>query len=205
MNHIEHPAAQRSPGWVAARLGQITMSEIGTLLKGRADARERYLMRLVGERLTGQPEASAPTEAMLRGVALEDEAIAAYEWATGQTVQRTGYLAHRTLAAGGSPDGLVGDDGIVEIKTRAPGLLVAWHLTGAATRDYMPQVQGLLWITGRRWCDLVGYCRGLPLRLERLERDEAMIAEIEAAVSGAHAALLEAERRMRELPWHSTV
>ena len=117
---------------------------------------------------------------MRRGRELEPKVRADYEFATDYEVKQVGFI--RSGRAGYSPDGLVGDDGAVEIKTHIPKILVPMIL-GADTPDqHMAQTQGGLWVSGRAWIDLVGYWPGLPLYVHRVHRDEDYIANLAARV-----------------------
>lgn len=173
---------QRSPEWHAARLGLVTGSAAGDMLaetKGGQWARSRtnLRVRLALERITGRPIGSDyQSNAMRKGIAREPEAVALYELNTGQIVGRCGFLRHDSLQAGFSPDGLVGDTGLIEVKCPLP----AQHLDAlrgkAIVSDYRAQVQHGLWITGAQWCDWVSYCPefpdGLQLVIRRVESND---------------------------------
>ena len=183
---------QRTAQWFAARLGLPTASRFGDVLarlkSGEPAAAARdYALALALERVTQQMQQQFVNAAMVRGAELEDEARAAYETRTGNLVNQVGFCMHDTVAAGCSPDGLVGAEGILEIKCPENQLKIAalW-LTGNAS-EYLPQIQGQLWITGRQWCDLVVYDPRLrsgqmEVLVLRIKRDEAYIAALAAAV-----------------------
>ncbi len=159
---------QRSPEWYAARLGKLTASDakhITAFLKNgdEAAARRDLKMRLVCERLTGQPADEPYVNAdMQRGLDLEPEAFAAYEAKTGQLVRRVGFVAHDELMTGGSPDGVIGEfEGLVEIKAPRPANHLKYLRTGDF-REHLPQITHLLWLTDARWCDFASYCPSFP-------------------------------------------
>src|SRR5690606_16202558 len=126
------------------------------------------------------------SEYMERGTALEPEARAAYEMQRDVDVQVVGFIyADDRKLTGGSPDGLIGEDGGLECKCPAIHTHIGYLLNPHALVDeYRTQVQGYLWITGRRWWDLCSYHPDLPSVIRRIERDEAFVAALDAAVNG---------------------
>ncbi|WP_332823216.1 lambda exonuclease family protein [Stutzerimonas kunmingensis] len=192
--------SQRSPEWFAQRAGKFTGSRFADLMavtkSGPSTSRRNLLATLAVERLTGACVETYSNAAMERGVALEEEARQAYEARIGDLCVEVDFIDHPTLPnVGISPDGLVGDDGLVEIKCPAS---MAKHLdalrTGAHADEYRWQVQGQLWVTGRAWCDVASYDPRFPehlrLAVRRVERDEAAAAELEAACIKAEAEVL---------------
>jgi hypothetical protein len=182
-------APQRSPEWFAARLGRLTGScaadMLATIKSGEAAARRDLRMKLVCERMTGQPQEDGFTNAaMQRGVDLEPAAFAAYEAHTGDVVQRTGFLAHNSLLAGCSLDGHLGDfEGILEIKAPKAATHLRYVRGGVVPPDYLPQITHGLWITGAAWCDFVSFDDRWPAAFQffrvRVERSESAIAAYE--------------------------
>lgn len=170
-NFTVHSAPQGSPEWLAARLGRVTASRmkdvLATVKSGEAAARRDYRTQLVCERLTGQPQDDVFVSAdMQRGTDLEPVARAAYEAQTGQWVEQVGFLAHTSLMAGGSPDGVVGDyDGLIEIKCPRPATHIKWMRAGGVPADHLAQIRMLLWLTGAEWCDFISYCPQMPENL----------------------------------------
>ena len=159
---------QGTPEWEMARLGIPTASQADRILtpsrlKPAAAARE-YLYQLLAEWLIGYPiEWSASSQYMQRGTDLEAEARAAYELEMGVDVQTTGLLLTDDGMFGGSPDGLVGDVGGLEIKCPAIHTHIGYLLDPESLADrYRGQVQALLWITRREWWDLWAYHPELP-------------------------------------------
>ena len=165
---------QGTPEWLQARAGLLTASCAGDAFartkSGWAASRKNLVMRLVLERLTGKPQGSDfVSPAMERGTELEPDARRAYESSTGYIVDQVGFIRHDTLKAGGSPDGLVGTDGIVEFK--CPGAAVHLeYLKGSVPNGHLLQVTHLLWLTGRKWADLVSFHPDFPEALRLATR-----------------------------------
>jgi putative phage-type endonuclease len=201
---------QRTEDWYAARLGKVTASRfrdaIAALKSGApAQAQRDYLTELVVERLTQQPIQRFQNAAMTWGTEQEPAARAAYERVTGRIVEETGFVAHDTLMAGCSPDGLVDWDGLIEIKCPYGTAVHIETLLNGMPADHIPQVQGQMWITGREWCDFVSFDPRMPealqLHVQRIQRDEAFIADLERCVTSFLAEVgiqVEALRRLAE-------
>jgi hypothetical protein len=176
---------QGSPEWFAARAGIPTASEFATVMakgKGGADSKTRrtYMLKLIGERLTGQPMESFSNVHMERGKAMEDEARDLYAMVSGNDPQPVGFM--RRGEAGASPDSLIDTDGLLEVKTKLPHLQIEVLLAKRLPPEHVAQVQGQLWISGRSWLDFVSYWPGLPLFTVRVQRDETYIATIKTEV-----------------------
>lgn len=178
---------QNSPEWHAARAGIPTASEFATVMaKGRSGGdsvtRRKYLYKLAAERLTGTVvqtwAGNADTE---RGHAQEGEAVDLYAFLRDVEPAKCGFL--RRGPVGCSPDRLIGDDGLLEIKTRAPHLQIELLEANAMPPEHKAQVQGQLWISGRKWLDFASYCPGLPPFICRVEREPVYMAGIAKAVS----------------------
>jgi putative phage-type endonuclease len=207
---IIETADQRTDDWFEARLGKATASRfkdvMATLKNGNpAQAQQDYLTELVVERLTQQPVQKFATAAMNWGTEQESAARLAYERHADIEVQETGFVAHDTLMAGCSPDGLVYWDGLLEIKCPFnTGVHIETLLSGMP-EHHTAQIQGQMWITGRDWCDFVSYDPRMPVELQlhvqRIERDEAFIADLERRVSSFLSEVgkqVEALRRLAE-------
>jgi putative phage-type endonuclease len=182
---------QRSPDWFAARCGKVTASRIADLMartkSGYSTSRANYRAQLICERLTGCVEPSYCNPAMQHGIDTEAEAREAYQQHMLCTVEELAFAEHPTITmAGASPDGLVGDDGLVEIKCPITATHIDTLLNGAVADKYVKQMQFQMACTGRAWCDFVSYDNRLPeamrLFIQRVPRDETAIAEIEAEV-----------------------
>jgi putative phage-type endonuclease len=182
---------QRTPEWFATRCGKVTASRIADLMaktkSGYSTSRANYRAQLVVERLTGVVEQSYCNAAMQHGIDTEAEAREAYQQHMLCTVEEVAFVAHpRIDMAGASPDGLVGDDGMVEIKCPNTATHIETLLGGTVADKYLKQVQFQMACTGRAWNDFVSYDPRLPetmrLFVQRVPRNDAMIAEIEAEI-----------------------
>lgn len=182
---------QGSDAWHEIRLGRATASRIHDIIaktkSGYSASRARYEAELIAERLTGQPAASFTSAAMQHGIDTEPQARAAYEFLHDTEVEQVGFVAHPSVEhSGASPDGLVGDDGMVEIKCPETHTHLAYLLGGAIDARYRTQMLWQMACTGRDWCDWVSFDPRLPVRhqliVRRVERDDERIAEIEAEV-----------------------
>lgn len=177
---------QGTPEWLHARIGVLTASQMDqvitpkTLKPSASRVALAYLM--LAEEMIGQPLDNQSSGFMQRGTALEAEARAWYSFERDVEVVRVGLITTDDGRAGCSPDGLVGDDGGVEIKCPAAHTHVGYLLDGPGT-DYACQVQGSLWVTGRAWWDFVSYCPGMPARVIRYEADPAFQAALSAAAA----------------------
>ena len=159
-----------------------TCSEFGSFITpARGDYSKQasaYAWRIVAKRLGVYTEPPV-TYWMEWGSEHEVNAKLAYAKATGDEVREVGFvLPDHTDAYGGSPDGLIGDDGIFEIKCPAPETLIGIHAAGEMPAQYKPQVQGLLMVTGRAWCDFMVFHPQLTPFFQRVEPDEAYQAKI---------------------------
>lgn len=188
---------QYSPEWWACRLGLPTASMFGAVLakgKGGAESKTRrtYMLKLAGERLTSEPADAYTNSHMDRGKEMEPEARALYAMMTDAEPRQVGFI--RNGKAGCSPDSLIGEDGILEIKTALPHILIGYWLADIFPAEHVAQCQGQLWVTGRKWVDIAIYWPKLPLFVKRAERDEDYIAKLANAVAdfdGEVAAIVE--------------
>lgn len=184
-------SAQGSFEWHQARLGCVTASRVADVVSrtrsGYGAPRQAYMRQLVAERLTGVPVVIAPTSAMRWGLEMEDYAVEAYEDATGLVTQTVGFLRHSLLAyAGASPDRLVGDDGLLEVKCPTTVTHIDTLLSLEPAGRHVLQMQWQLACSGREWCDFVSYDPRMPEAhacfITRIARDDEMIAQLEAEV-----------------------
>lgn len=172
---------QGTDEWRRCRLGIPTASEFGSILaKGERKMRHTYMMKLLGERFTGEPADNYTNGHMERGKAMEDEARRLYAFMQDAEPVRVGFV--RRGDVGCSPDSLVGDDGMLEIKTKLPHLQIAALIAGKLPPEHLAQVQGQMWVAERQWVDFVSYWPKLPLFVKRVPRDEAYIATLVAEV-----------------------
>ncbi len=183
---------QRTSEWFSERAGKVTASAIYKVMartkSGYGADRSNYHAQLVSERLTGVPADSFTNAAMQWGIETEAQARAMYGLHVGQAVIETGFHPHPRLAmSGASPDGLVGDFGLVEIKCPNTATHIA-TLTGASIdRKYLLQMQWQMACTGREWCDFASFDPRMPqemqLHVRRVERDAELLDEIESEVA----------------------
>jgi putative phage-type endonuclease len=183
---------QGSAEWFSARLGCATASRIVDIMAktktGPSASRTSYAAQLVAERLTGNVEPSFSNAAMAWGTATEPQARNAYSYWHDVDVSEVGFILHPTIAqSGASPDGLIGLDGLLEIKAPNTSTHVDTLLRGTVPAKYMPQLQWQLSCTGRQWCDFASYDPRLPetmrLFVRRVPRDDEYIATLEAGVA----------------------
>jgi len=174
---------QGTPEWLALRLGIATASELDCLLvsgKGEAGfgvAAFTYMDQLIGERITEEAaEIPFQTKATIRGHEQELVARSLYEGREEVSATQVGIILNHGI--GYSPDGLVGDNGLIEIKTKLPKFQVGVILADEVPKEHIPQCQGGLWVSEREWIDFISYWPGMPLFVKRMYRDEVMIRKI---------------------------
>jgi hypothetical protein len=193
---------QNSPEWHRARIGLPTASEFAKLLGIKKDpkdklTRQKYMRKLAGEIITGEPAESYSNSFMDRGHAMEAEARDTYHFLfmgdAGPT--RVGFV--RNGPKGCSPDSLIGTNGILEIKTKAPDLLIEWLFKDEFPPEHKAQCQGALWVCEREWIDIAGYWPNMPLFTKRAFRDEAYIRDLSQAVDDFNSELAEMVERVR--------
>jgi putative phage-type endonuclease len=179
---------QRTPEWFAARCGKLGSSSIADMMArtktGWGASRANLKARLVVERLTGATVEAYVNGAMQHGIDTEGQARAAYEFHADVTVVEVGWIEHPSIAmSGASPDGLVGDDGLIEIKCPQPAAHIDLLLTEVIPDRYVKQMLWQMACTGRAWCDFVSFCPMLPAEMQilirRVKRDATLIAELE--------------------------
>ena len=176
---------QGSQEWLQSRLGKPTASNFGKLItptgKPSASA-ESYINELIAQRITGELPEFFKSEAMERGNELEPHAKASYEFTHDVDVVEVGLCLHDEFECGASPDGLIGEDGGIEIKCPLPHTHVAYLRAGEVPSKYIPQIQGCMWITGRKWWDFMSYHPAMENLIVRVERDDAYIKKLADAV-----------------------
>ncbi len=191
---------QRSPEWYAARAGIPTASEFATVMaKGRgggdSKTRRTYMLKLAGEIITGEPMENYSNHHMERGREMEGEARSLYSFMTDNEPQPVGFI--RNSDAGASPDALINDDGLLEIKTKLPHLMIDLILKDEFPPEHRAQCQGQLWVAEREWLDLVVYWPSLPLFIKRVRWDRDYIKEMAGAVDAFNAELQQMVERVR--------
>lgn len=179
---------QRTDEWLKARIGKVTASRVADVMAttktGPAAARKNYMMELLCQRLTGNVEQGFNSAAMQRGTDLEPIARSAYEVDSVVMVIEVGLVDHPSIQwFGASPDGLVNDDGLVEIKCPNTATHIEFLRTGKPDGRYIWQMMAQMACTGRKWCDFVSFDDRLPEHLQyrkvRVERCEKTIEKME--------------------------
>lgn len=165
-----HDVVQSSPEWYQLRLGKPTASAFSRIVTptGRPSKQvDGYAMQLAAELFVGHQigwDGNAWSE---RGKEFEADAVSLYEFTHDVEVQRVGFVTDDAFEVGCSPDGFVGEDGMIEIKSLKAenhvAAIMEWSATGLCPTDYVPQTQGQLLLTERVWCDLVFFHPELPL------------------------------------------
>jgi putative phage-type endonuclease len=182
---------QGSPEWFAQRLGKVTASRVADVIAktktGYSTSRDNYMAQLVCERLTNTKEEGFSNSAMNWGTETEPFARAAYEAATDVLVDEVGFINHPTIeAAGASPDGLVGQFGLLEIKCPNTNTHIDTLLSQNVPSKYNIQMHWQMICTGRHWCDFVSFDPRLPKELQlfikRVEYDPVFGAMLEKEV-----------------------
>lgn len=191
---------QGTPEWFACRMGIPTASEFDSVMaKGRGGSesktRRTYMFKLAGELITGEPACSFTNEHMERGKAMEDEARSLYCMLQDAETSLIGFM--RRGDAGCSPDSLIGETGMLEIKTKLPHLQIDVLESGEVPSEHRAQCQGQLWISGREWVDFVSYWPALPPFIQRIYRDEKYIEHLAAAVDQFNEELQSLVERVR--------
>lgn len=197
---------QGTPEWFEARCGRVTASRVADVIAktktGPSASRTNYMAQLIAERLTGTVAESFSSAAMQHGTDTEPQARMAYEFYHDVTVVETGFVNHPTIGmTGASPDGLVGDTGLCEIKCPNTATHIDTLLGATVPGKYVTQIMWQLACTGRSWCDFVSFDPRLPesmrMFVQRVHRDDARIAELESEVITFLAELSAKERELR--------
>ena len=182
-------ANQGTDAWLAERAGRVTASAISNCMMAKTTAGyQNYLAQLVCERLTGRPTDTFKSAAMEHGNETEPQARAFYELESGNTVLECGFIPHPTFEnSGASPDGLVGELGLVEIKCPQPAKHIKNLMGGNIDKGYALQMQWQMVCTGREWCDFVSFNPDFPdhlkISIRRVEKDAEVCADLTAAVT----------------------
>ena len=199
---------QRTDEWFKARLGKVTASRVADVVaktkSGYSASRANYLADLVVERLTGQPASTFTNAHMERGIEQEPFARDAYSARTGELVEQCGFIEHPNInGAGASPDGLMAE-GLVEIKCPTSATHLDLWLTESIPSKYRLQMQWQMACTGAKWCDFVSFDNRMPAHLQlfirRVDRDDALIAELESEVKAFLTELNDKVSKLKELP-----
>jgi putative phage-type endonuclease len=188
---MAHEMEQRSSEWFLARLGCVTASRTADVMaktkSGYSASRANYMAQLITERLTEQASEGFSSAAMQWGTETEPQARMAYEVMTGETVEETGFVLHPSIKFfGASPDGLVGSDGLIEIKCPNTATHIDTLLSEKVPSKYITQMHVQMICTGRDWCDFVSFDPRLPgdmsFWMQRVHRDDKLCKDIEVEV-----------------------
>lgn len=183
---------QGSVEWHALRCGRVTASRVADVVaktkSGWGASRASYMAELIAERLTGEPAERFTNTAMQWGTDHEPDARAAYEFFRDAAVAEIGFVEHPSISmTGASPDGLVGEDGLVEIKCPNTATHLDTMLSQTVPAKYVTQMLWQMACTGRKWCDFVSFDPRLPetmsMFVKRVERDDKRISELETDVA----------------------
>lgn len=197
---------QGSAEWLAARAGKVTASRVADVIAktktGPGASRANYMAELIAERLTGEPAEKFVNAAMAWGTEKEPEARALYEFLTDAEVTQVGFVPHPTISdSGASPDGLVGTEGMVEIKCPNTATHIETLLGQVVPAKYITQMQWQMACTGRQWCDFASYDPRMPdsmrLFVKRIERDEQFIEATSQEIVAFLEELSEKEQALR--------
>lgn len=196
---------QNTSGWLQARCGVVTASEFDNVISPEWKARtgqgvESYMLRKVAERAMGYPQqmftGSGATE---QGKLLEERAIPYYEFAYNVEVKRVGLCVTDDGKIGCSPDGLLGDEGGIEVKCPEHHTHVKYLLGGAVPKEYLAQVHGSMFVTGRKWWVFMSYSSFFPPLIIRVVRDEEIQAKLRDALIPFVANLDSAHERLNAI------
>jgi putative phage-type endonuclease len=182
---------QRSPEWIAERVGKVGASRVADIVartkSGWSASRATYMGQLIAERLTGTPMDNYVSAAMQHGTDTEAEARAAYQFEAGVLVGKVGFVRHPTIAmAGASPDGTIGETGLLETKCPNTSTHIDTLLGQSVPGRYITQMQWQMACTGRGFCDFVSFDKRMPehmrLFIKRVPRDAETIKMLEGEV-----------------------
>lgn len=198
---------QGTQEWLDARLGWTTGSRIVEIVKGTRGSylasRKNYMAEKVIEILTDQSPEHFVSEAMQWGTDNEPLARSAYEAITGNFVDEDGFVPHPTIPKlGASPDGIVGDDGCIEIKCPNSATHIKTLTGGKIDRTYIYQMQCEMMCLDKQWCDFISFDPRMPdnlqMFIQRMPRDEVVIAEIEIEVKKFQGELQEMLEKLKD-------
>lgn len=201
---IFHDIEQGSADWFRLRAGIPTASEFATIMaKGRGGSESKtrltYLRKLAGEIISGEPSDGFSNAHTERGHEMEPDARNYYAFQTDTEPQRVGFI--RNGNKGCSPDSLIGNDGMLEIKTKLPHLLIPIILSDQDDfpAEHKAQCQGALWVAEREWIDIVVYWPTMPKVIRRAVRDEEYIKTLSDAVDQFNDELHELVEKIRRV------
>jgi hypothetical protein len=178
---IYHRCAQYSDEYDRLKLGLPTSSNFKKIITPGGDPSKQwrgYACHLIAERLLERKVDTYTSPAMERGLAVEEEATQWYSWSEGRETETIGFITNDEKTMGCTPDRLVGDDGLLEVKCPMPPGQVDYLITGKPHTEHKPQLQGQLYISKREWVDICCWHQELPRIVVRAERDEHFIDKL---------------------------
>ncbi len=194
-----HECLQGSSQWLAIRAGIPTASNFARIITPKtgkpSSQAEDYMFQLIAERLMGRPVIEHVSFWMNRGSQMEAEAVDFYQLQRDAETKPVGFVTNDEETVGASPDRTVDEDGLLEIKVPKESTHVGYLLKHAVDTDYFPQIQGQMWVSERKWVDILSYHPEMPPALIRVERDEAYIRMLAAAVN-TFSEVLESQYRL---------
>lgn len=177
---------QGTEEWHKIRLGMPTSSNFDKIITPKgvsSKSAKKYMYKVAGEFITGIPEETYQSAAMLRGKEIESEARNFYEMVKDTEIEEIGFVfGDPVYEYGCSPDGFIGEDGMIEIKCPIISTHVGYLVDNKLPTDYFQQTQGQLFVTGRKWVDFISYYPGLKPLIIRVERDDDFIAKLEREI-----------------------
>lgn len=200
---IVHDVIQGSSAWMRLRMGIPTASEFHNILtptgkQAGADTTRRYACELIAEWLMQRPLDGVTMPWMQRGKDLEEKAAEFYEFVNDVETKIVGFITNDAGTIGASPDRLVGDDGLLEIKVPSHHQHIEYLLFKDISKRYKPQLQGQLYVTGRQWVDIVSFHPEMPPAIVRVERDEEYIKILDVALQSFTRYMAELREGLRE-------
>lgn len=179
---IHNDIEQGSEAWHLLRIGRPTASNFHRIISPtgkKSEQSDQYMRELIAERIRGARfEKFKKTASMERGNELEEQAAQTYALLRGIEPQKVGFITNDAGTVGCSPDRLLGDDGILEIKCPDPDTMVSYMLKGKLEQTYRPQTQGQLWIAEKKWCDTIAYDDLMVPVIMPSERDNSFIMDL---------------------------
>jgi len=193
---------QGTEEWFSVRAQIPTASMFSAVIaKGRGGApsktRLTYMYKIAGQIISGQMTENFSTSAMERGHVMEEEARRMYEFDSGNDVNEVGFI--RNGDVGCSPDGLVGDEGMIEIKSKAPHILISALLDDEMPAEHEAQVQGQMLVADRKWCDFIAYYTGMPMMVKRIYRDDEYSNKLSIELDKFNQELNELVNKIKEM------
>jgi hypothetical protein len=199
---IRVDCVQGTTAWAQARLGIPTASQFDKIITEKkmefSKSSAKYMYQLLAEQALGEPLDNATSGLMIRGSVMEHKAVSRYELLREVDTEDVGFILRDDRRAGCSPDKLVGNDGLLELKVPGPTTHIEYLLDDEGI-GYKAQTQGQLWICEREWIDTMSFHPTMPGALVRQVRDEKFIAALEAAVFRFHEMMMEAKLKLQKL------